>query len=354
MSGDEYVGGLVGENRGYIIASHSSVDVTGKAGVGGLVGVNRVQISGSYATGSVTGGLAGYNGGVGRIIASYAAGAVNGDEGVGGLVGENTSDIVASYATGPVSGKENVGGLVGRNTDEAAITASYATGRVSGGDNLGGLIGFNDATATGGVWDTETSGMGNGVGRGDAAGVTGQTTVELQAAAGYTGAYRDWEIDLEEGPYRDYVETHGPHDFWDFGTSGQYPALKAYLGFDGFMDWWDTGGQSRDARPPAPTSESVEDVSPDLVRYDSDGDGLVEVSNVEQLDAIRYDLDGDGKADADSGIESFAAAYPVSGAEVVCGDGCQGYEFETWTESRRGCCLHCLMIYWRWTIRPGL
>ena len=197
--GDEYVGGLAGENRGYIMASHSSVDVTGKVGVGGLVGVNRLFISGSYATGSVSGGsavggLVGYNGGVGRIIASYATGAVTGDEGVGGLAGENTSDITDTYATGPVSGNEDVGGLVGRNRDQAGVTASYATGRVSGGDNAGGVIGFNDATATGGVWDTETSGMGNGVGRGDAAGVTGQTTVELQAAAGYTDAVCLWGI----------------------------------------------------------------------------------------------------------------------------------------------------------------
>lgn len=329
--GDNYIGGLAGENRGYIIASYSSADVTGNAGVGGLVGVNRVQVSGSYATGSVTGGiavggLAGYNGGVGRIIASYTTSVVTGDKGVGGLAGENTSDITASYATGPVSGHENVGGLVGWNTEDAGITASYATGRVSGGDNLGGVIGLNDGTVSGGVWDTEASGMGNGVGRGDAAGVTGQTTMDLQAAAGYTGVYRDWEIYLNERKYGYPAETPGPHDFWDFGTSGQYPALKAYLGFDGLTDWRETGKQPTAPRPPASRPAPVEYVSPDLVRYDSDGDGLIEVSSLEQLDAIRFDLDGDGKADADSDIESYAAAYPVSGAEVVCGNGCQGYE----------------------------
>ena len=331
VSGAEYVGGLAGENRGYIVASRSSVDVTANGGVGGLVGVNRVQISGSYATGRVTGGsaaggLAGYNGGVGRIIASYATSVVTGDEGIGGLVGENRSDITASYATGPVSGNENVGGLAGRNMDEAGITASYATGRVSGGDNLGGLIGLNAATVSGGVWDTETSGTGNGVGRGDAAGATGQTTVDLQATTGYAGVYSDWEIYLDEKTYGYPAETPGPHDFWDFGTSGQYPVLKAYLGFDGLTDWWETGKQPTAARPSASTPAPVEGVSPDLVGYDSDGDGLIEVSSLEQLDAIRFDLDGDGKADADSGIESYAAAYPVSGAEVVCGNGCQGYE----------------------------
>ena len=35
-------------------------------------------------------------------------------------------------------------------------------------------------------------------------------------------------------------------------------------------------------------------------KYDTDGDGLIEVSNLEQLDAISYDLDGDGKPDSQS------------------------------------------------------
>ena len=54
--------------------------------------------------------------------------------------------------------------------------------------------------------------------------------------------------------------------------------------------------------------------------------GLIEVSDLEQLDAIRWDLDGDGKADDDSGIEAYAAAFPLSGEEVVCNDNCYGYE----------------------------
>ena len=328
VSGDKYVGGLAGENRGNIVASYSSAHVVGNAGVGGLAGVNRVLISGSYATGKVTGGsgvggLAGYNGA--KIIASYSTSAVTGDEGVGGLTGRNTGDITVSYAAGQVSGDENVGGLAGRNTDEAGITASYATGRVSGGDNLGGVIGFNDANVAGAVWDTETSGIGNGVGTGDATGTTGQTTAKLQGAAGYAGVYRDWEIYFEEGKYRDIAETPGPYDFWDFGTSAQYPALRAYLGFGGFTEWWESGKQSIAPRPPASTPVPASVVSPSLVRYDSDMDGLIEVSNLEQLDAIRHDLDGDGIPE-NAAKDEYAAAYPVSDEEKVCGNACQGYE----------------------------
>ena len=61
-------------------------------------------------------------------------------------------------------------------------------------------------------------------------------------------------------------------------------------------------------------------------KYDADGDKLIEVSNLEQLDAIRYDLDGDGQADAESGRDSYAAAFPVSGSETVCLANCNGYE----------------------------
>ena len=60
-------------------------------------------------------------------------------------------------------------------------------------------------------------------------------------------------------------------------------------------------------------------------KYDTDDDGLIEVSNLEQLDAMRQDLDGDGTPDTDSGTTAYAAAYPTEGAESVC-DNCNGYE----------------------------
>ena len=61
-------------------------------------------------------------------------------------------------------------------------------------------------------------------------------------------------------------------------------------------------------------------------KYDTDGDGLVEISNLEQLDAMRHDLDVDGFPDSDSGASAYEAAFPVTGAEVVCANNCTGYE----------------------------
>ena len=75
---------------------------------------------------------------------------------------------------------------------------------------------------------------------------------------------------------------------------------------------------------PAPTPTPTVVPPPPVAKYDSDGDGLIEIEFLEQLDAIRYDLDGDGiPEDATKG--EYAAAYPVSGEEVVFNN-CNGYE----------------------------
>ena len=64
--------------------------------------------------------------------------------------------------------------------------------------------------------------------------------------------------------------------------------------------------------------------------YDTDGDGLIEISTLSQLDAVRYDLDGDGLVS--SGVRShYGAAFPLAlGSSEhrapVCAGGCRGYE----------------------------
>ena len=61
-------------------------------------------------------------------------------------------------------------------------------------------------------------------------------------------------------------------------------------------------------------------------KYDTDGDGLIEIEYLEQLDAIRYDLNGDGRPDDDSGVETWTAAFPATAGEGVCNSDCKGYE----------------------------
>ena len=232
------VGGLVGYNSGPIASSYATGSVLGHQFVGGLVGLNSSAIDRSYATGSVSsdhsfvGGLVGDN--AGTINRSYATGSVSGDSYVGGLVGAQSGALVTSYATGSVSGDAYVGGLLGGSND-SAIASSYSTGRVSGNRIAGGLIGSvhgNYATVIAGLWDIQTSGRRTGLGEGNSTGIEGKTTAELQAPTGYTGIYSGWKIDLDNAD-QDFDLSTGADDYWDFGTSSDYPVLKAAFDGDG-------------------------------------------------------------------------------------------------------------------------
>ena len=293
-------GGLVGRNdRGTIRSSYAAGSVSGGSPVGGLAGYHwGGRIISSYATGSVEARNTGTAGGlVGRglsdfttdadtwVISSYATGSVKGGVAVGGLIGNlqhpswhsrggNPSikiGVVASYATGSVEGNIQVGGLIGAiheksDADEAVtITASYATGSVQGNSHVGGLIGgttyreggaARGITVTASYWDTQTSGQTTGVGSGDSPGVQGRTTGQLQSPTGYTGIYSTWDGDLDNAD-GDGNPATGTDDFWDFGTTGQYPALKADLDGDSTPTWQEFGSQRGDVPvltpPGAPT-----------------------------------------------------------------------------------------------------
>ncbi len=59
--------------------------------------------------------------------------------------------------------------------------------------------------------------------------------------------------------------------------------------------------------------------------YDVDDDGLIEVGNLAQFDAVRYDLNGDGLVDDASDWQSYYAAFAQSSL-TGCPGGCTGYE----------------------------
>jgi len=133
-----------------------NIDITGNEFVGGLVGKNEGTVERSYATGNVSG-----------------------TDDVGGLIGLNGGNVTESYATGDVSGNDDVGGLVGFN--DGTVGESYATGSgsVSGTDDVGGLVGFNDSgTVTDSYWDTVTTGQSTSAGNG-----TGLNTSEMTGTA---------------------------------------------------------------------------------------------------------------------------------------------------------------------------
>ncbi len=330
VSGDR-AGGLVGQLSGRASRSHSEAVVTGgSAGnrlvsFGGLVSVLTGSVESSYATGSVTGthnvgGLVGFMYEGGRVSRCYATGDVtvsvtNG----GGLIGLNNSgSISACYATGEVSGNGNIaGGLVGlsRNPsgNRGAIVASYARGRVTAtGSRTGGLGGKGGASVTNSYWDVTTSGIADD---NNAATGEGKATSELQSPTqtnGYAGIYANWNLDLDGDANTD-------DDPWDFGTTSEYPALKADFNDDGISTWQEFGRQRRSApvvQPPV--------VAPGTVDYDTDDDGLIEIDNLAQLNAMRWDADGDGAG----GGSDYDAAFPDAAPGMGCPSDCTGYELE--------------------------
>ena len=245
----------------------------------------------------------------GEIVASYSTGSVtvNGAN-AGGLVGVlHNGSIHSSYSTASVSSagsnplaQFNVGGLVGQVTQSTgvSITNSYATGAVTRGagteTSFGGLVGVLGSqaagfTATNSYYDTTTSGCvsASTTGCTGSAAGTGKTTAELQTPTGYTGIYSTWNANVDG--------VAGNDDPWAFGTSSQYPSLILHVTND----------------------------------YDLDDDGLIEVTNLAQLNAIRHDLDADGNATHADYASAFPRRETGASGRMGCPSGtCTGYELD--------------------------
>ena len=297
--------------------------------VGTLAGVYRdTAVRYSYATGSVrlsisgsdtnayAGGLLGATNQGGTVAASWADVEVSvsssstrsSDDDIGGLVGlagGTGNTVTACYATGSVTGSRRdstIGGLIGSNN--AAITASYVTGRASSpaaGATTRGLVGSqgSSGSVTASYWDTDTTGHPAVFGTSEG---VGEATADLQRPGGYTGIYAAWNVDADGDATTG--DASGYDDPWHFGESDQYPILK-------FGHNAASIGHQR----------GVENVD-----YDRNGNGLIEVSRLAQLNAIRRDLDGDG-AVSDGDAVDYALAFPGARSGMGCpGSGCEGYE----------------------------
>ncbi|MBX3043014.1 MAG: hypothetical protein KIT33_02085 [Candidatus Kapabacteria bacterium] len=220
VEGINYVGGLVGLNNGssQINNSYSTGSVEGNFSVGGLVGLNQSssEINNSYSTGSVVGsnrvgGLVGLNGGSSQINNCYSTGSVEGTSiYVGGLVGlnSNSSQINNSYSTSSVEGAQWVGGLVGLNYNSSEINNSYSTSSVAGTSNIGGLVGENNlSTVNNSFWNIDIYATDNGIG-------TGKTTEEMKTLGTFTDVMWDfvhiWRINAPTNDGYPYFARQDP------------------------------------------------------------------------------------------------------------------------------------------------
>ncbi|MFC1794668.1 GLUG motif-containing protein [Planctomycetota bacterium] len=209
VSGDDYIGGLVGSCTGIVYKSYSTGSVIGDVYIGGLIGI--VDNS--------------------TINTSYSKASVSGQRNVGGFAGktiDETSVISNCYATGNVNGGTYSGGLVGQ-IERGRTFNSYSTGSVSGDQYVGGFTGFIrvQGSAIHCFWDTQTSGWSTSPGG------TGRTTIEMQTITTFINAGWDfnaiWTICdgmnypvlLWQIPAADFLCPDGV-DFIDFAFFAQH------------------------------------------------------------------------------------------------------------------------------------
>ncbi len=270
VSGDLNVGGLLGwsATSGMIVGSNYAGNVMGTQVLGGLAGRNEGEITRSYSAGTVSGrpvadtqqvgrlglaeaeagGLVGLNRGGASITNSYSTAQVAAAYRAGGLVAGNSGTIVASYATGDVTGEYVVGGLLGVNFDGGRIVTSYAVGTATEhgeeGILVGGLVGSNHegSRVIDSYWNIDTTRHQPGTVRNDTDGSNGVTSTQMQTPTGYTDIYDAWNVDIDNAD-GDFDPSTGRDDFWDFGTSSQYPALRADFDGDGLATWQEFGDQ---------------------------------------------------------------------------------------------------------------
>ncbi|WFN35648.1 PEGA domain-containing protein [Methanogenium sp. S4BF] len=156
VRGSNYVGVVVGDNRGSVTNCYATGAATATGGdAGGLIGLNYGSVTNCSAAGNATafkydaGGLVGWND-HGSVTNCYATGNATSEYDAGGLVGWNDyGSITNCYATGKATATgSDAGGLVGWNVD-SSITNCYATGIATAPSYAGGLVGYNwDSSVT--------------------------------------------------------------------------------------------------------------------------------------------------------------------------------------------------------------
>lgn len=161
ITGNNYVGAIVGELNNSIINCYVTGKIKGNNYVGGLTGGAKVSTA---------------------VRNSYSSANISGNHCVGGIVGSGSVRIDKSFSDGNISGVDYIGGLAGENAGGAHISNSYVMGTVSGTSYVGGVMGTTaNNTFSDVYWNIETSGQTVGIGL-DIVGtssVVGVTTSEL-------------------------------------------------------------------------------------------------------------------------------------------------------------------------------
>ena len=379
VSGISSVGGLVGDNQGRVVNSHAdgivSILTSGRSGFGGLVGINRNLVTNSHASGKVSivgsgtnaGGLVGWNKPQAQIINGYAAVTVQGSN-AGGLVGFlEDSTIENSYTIGQVSGggenNQDIGGLVGVTSGTVTISASYwnsetstAQGSNGSGQTTAQLQSATPTTPTNSIyedWDSDDWDFGTS----EQYPILKHTTAtESVLGCGSSGVPQCGDSILPGLRYglrslavaNDVtlspviaIEELNRSGIYVGTVIGEHPSMRlipvamestARISIIGTMR--ETIDSDDTSAPISLTSDQTNKVVIEVegtqtVRYtlylnysyhriiDENGNGLVDINYLEDLDAIRHQVDGSGYR-ADVGEIKITSGCPS--------EGCKGYE----------------------------
>ncbi|MHC4477841.1 MAG: GLUG motif-containing protein [Planctomycetota bacterium] len=222
-------GGLfASHSSGSVFNCSSSAEVSGAAQTGGLIGDCSSTVSNCFATGSVTGTdyVGGLIGSGGPILNSYSSADVFGDRYVGGLVGSISGENIENcYAAGSVNADTYAGGLAGY-AGQSTVVHCYSAGSVSGSDPVGGFLGYHyENSYDKCFWDNTVNPLLGGIGYVVDPNVTGKSTAQMQTESTFTDA--GWDL-LE---------------VWGIGENQTYPFLRKYLAgdsnHDGIVNFYD-------------------------------------------------------------------------------------------------------------------
>ncbi len=104
--------------------------------------VSKLSTSGTITGTNYVGSVVGYN--KGTVNTVYSTSKVVGDSKVGGIVGANEGIVTETYYISTLNAKDTAGGIVGYNQGD--VNNSYVVGKLSANSFVGGVIGINDGT----------------------------------------------------------------------------------------------------------------------------------------------------------------------------------------------------------------
>lgn len=189
ITGEQYVGGIAGDNAGTITTGNEETDeivnlinrgtITGQQYVGGVAGSNsgtitnanndvELNVKDKNQTAQYFGGIAGVNTGTINKATNTADVNADGATYVGGIVGENDGTLENMAGnSGNVTGKDYVGGVAGKNNavnnDPLNGVEASNTGTVfATGGGAGGIFAVNNANITNSKLTNNGTVIGNG------------------------------------------------------------------------------------------------------------------------------------------------------------------------------------------------